>query len=98
MQQWQDSGNVIVTGLANVNNSQEATFYSKINGASEHFTSGQIPTISTDVWYHVAWVRSNGTVTIYWNGVSVASVPDNDRYLNSMLQCSSEVIRNFTVG
>jgi len=91
MQQWQDSENVIVTGLANVNNSQEATFYSKINGASEHFTSGQIPTISTDVWYHVAWVRSNGTVTIYWNGVNVASVPDNDAIpqLNAPMQFGS---------
>ena len=91
LQQWQDSGNVIITGLANVNNTQEATFYSKINGASEHFTSGPIPTISTDVWYHVAWVRSNGTVTIYWNGVSVASVPDNDTIpqLNAPMQFGS---------
>ena len=90
-QQYQDPGNVIIAGLANVSNTQEATFYSKINGGSAHYTSGPIPTISTDVWYHVAWVRSNGTVTIYWNGNSVASVPDNDTIpqLNTPLQFGS---------
>jgi len=49
MQQYQDPGNVIIAGLANISNTQEATFYSKINGTSAHFTSGRIPTISTDV-------------------------------------------------
>jgi len=78
LQQYQDPENVIIAGLANISNTQEATFYSKINGGSAHFTSGPIPRISTDVWYHVAWIRSNGTVTVYWNGESVTRVPDND--------------------
>jgi len=91
MQQYQDSGNVIIAGLANISNTQEATFYSKINSDPAHFTSGPIPMISTDVWYHVAWIRSNGTVTIYWNGENVASVPDNDAIpqLNAPMQFGS---------
>jgi hypothetical protein len=91
MQQYQDPGNVIIAGLANVSNTQEATFYSKIDGGSAHFTSGPIPIISTGVWYHVAWVRLNGTVTIYWNGENVASVPDNDTIpqLNTPMQFGS---------
>jgi hypothetical protein len=91
MQQYQDSGNAIIAGLANISNTQEATFYSKINDGSAHFTSGPIPTISTNIWYHVAWVRSNGTVTIYWNGKSVANVPDNDTIpqLNTPMQFGS---------
>ncbi len=36
MQQYQDSGNVMIAGLANISNTQEATFYSKINGGSTH--------------------------------------------------------------
>ena len=91
LQQYQNPGNVIIAGLANVSNTQEVTFYSKINGGSAHFASGPIQTISTDVWYHVAWVRSNGTVTIYWNGENMASVPDNDTIpeLNTPMQFGS---------
>ena len=39
----------------------------------------------------MAWVRSNGTVTIYWNGNSLAGVPDNDAIpqLNTPMQFGS---------
>ena len=32
---------------------------------------------STGVWYHVAWVRNSGTVTVYRDGTSLGSVADS---------------------
>ena len=32
---------------------------------------------STGVWYHVAWVRNSGTVTVYRDGTSLGSVSDS---------------------
>jgi hypothetical protein len=32
---------------------------------------------STGVWYHVAWVRNSGTVTVYKDGTSLGSVSDS---------------------
>jgi len=34
-------------------------------------------TWSTGQWYHMAWVRNSGTVTVYRNGVSLGSVADS---------------------
>ena len=35
-------------------------------------------TISTNIWYHVAVVRSGSTVTMYCNGISVSSFTNSD--------------------
>jgi len=89
-QQWQDPENVMIAGLANISGTQEATFYSRIGGPKAHFTSGPV-SVSPGVWYHVAWVRSNGTISIYWDGVDVANIWDNDviPQLNATLQFGS---------
>jgi hypothetical protein len=34
-------------------------------------------TWATGQWYHMAWVRNSGTVTVYRNGVSLGSVADS---------------------
>lgn len=89
-QEWQDPENVMIAGLANISDTQEATFYSRIGGPSAHFTSGPV-SVSSGVWYHVAWTRSNGTLSIYWDGVDVANIWDTDviPQLNATLQFGS---------
>jgi Concanavalin A-like lectin/glucanases superfamily len=36
--------------------------------------------LSASTWYHVAWVRNNGTSTLYVNGSSVGSTADTNSY------------------
>lgn len=54
-----------------------STSFSYYNG-SPIYTSGITPT--TNVWYHVAYVKSSGTTKIYVNGVSYSSVSDSVNY------------------
>jgi hypothetical protein len=77
--QYQDTNNGIVGLVQNINGTQWIAFYSIINGGSQRYAGAPpSPPIMTGVWYHVAWVRFNGIVTVYWNGVSVATVADSD--------------------
>jgi len=45
------------------------------NSSTSKVISGTY-TWNTGVWYHVAWVRSNGIVNVYQNGISIGSVAD----------------------
>lgn len=48
------------------------------NGSSTQTNIFASSVINTDVWQHVAAVRSSGTITLYVNGTSVASGADTD--------------------
>jgi hypothetical protein len=47
------------------------------DGQSSQATIDGTFTWSTGQWYHMAWVRNSGTVTVYRNGVSLGSVADS---------------------
>lgn len=70
-------------------------FYVKGNGAVELYEGGRIllagaGTISTGDWYHIAAVRSSGTLTLYIDGTSVGSVA----YTNSITDTNIYVGQN----
>lgn len=48
------------------------------NGTSMVTTSGTVP---TNIWFHLAIVRSSGTSTVYINGANSGSATDNSVYL-----------------
>jgi hypothetical protein len=47
------------------------------DGQSNQATIDGTFTWSTGQWYHMAWVRNSGTVTVYRNGISLGSVADS---------------------
>ena len=46
-------------------------------------TNGRIGTINTGQWHHVAWVRYNGTITAYIDGVSAGSASNSTNFISS---------------
>jgi hypothetical protein len=59
----------------------------------EYFTGGSYvnrnytcPTLQPNVWYHIAWVRSSGTTTVYINGTAIGTSSDNVSIDNSSYQ------------
>jgi hypothetical protein len=52
------------------------------NNAYAH-TGTRIGTINTGQWHHVAWVRYNGTITSYIDGVSVGSASNTTNVISS---------------
>jgi hypothetical protein len=47
--------------------------YAIFSGGSNRLLTGSIGTISSGVWYHVAFVRSGSTLAVYHNGVQQAT-------------------------
>jgi hypothetical protein len=46
-------------------------------------TNGRVGTINTGQWHHVAWVRYNGTITAYIDGVSVGSASNSTNFIRN---------------
>jgi hypothetical protein len=49
------------------------------SGGSYYNRSYTISTLSTNTWYHIAWVRSSGTTTVYINGVASGTPTSDNR-------------------
>jgi hypothetical protein len=61
-----------------INNSTTIKF-EFFSGGTYYNRSYTVPTLSTGVWYNIAWVRSSGTTTLYLNGIATGT-PTSDNY------------------
>jgi len=83
--------NTAVAGVSLMDSRSDATngFYPNISGYSAtqidayYNSTDHLITVGTylSVWNHVAMVKNSGTLTIYFNGVSVYSVADSNTWL-----------------
>jgi len=86
---WEDSGGSDSNSswLIRLNSGTIITHFMQGGATYNTLTS---PTISTNTWFHFAWVRNGNTQTMYINGVAVAS--------SSISGAMNSVIRQFRVA
>ena len=60
-----------------------SNLWRSFDGQSSQATIDGSYSWSTGVWYHVAWVRNSGTVTVYRDGTSLGSVSDSKSLIDS---------------
>lgn len=80
---------ITIVGSRNYSNGASSTYgnwvlragtsnlYTSYSNSSTSKTISGTYSWSTGVWYHVAWVRYNGTVSVYRDGTSIGSVADS---------------------
>ena len=80
---------ITIVGSRNYSNGGSSTYgnwvlragtsnlYTSYSNSSTSKTISGTYSWSTGVWYHVAWVRYNGTVSVYRDGTSIGSVADS---------------------
>jgi len=69
--------NNAICGLGNVDNTDTSCFFLRLeNGYVNFYTTGNnryAVTYTSGSWYHLAVVRSSGTVSVYWDGTQIGS-------------------------
>ena len=65
-----------------ISNSTTITF-EYYSGGTYYNRNYTVSTLSTNTWYHIAWVRNSGTTTVYLNGVALSTTSDNNSITSS---------------